>query len=472
MQRTWLYVSFVLFLVALGSIWATQGAGIIHNDPARNIYIPEELTMPMQVKAAYDGTRIWFRYRWPTDRPRIYHDMLRFEGGKWVRYGASTVSPQPEGIYEDRVTMLLDDGSVPLFGRYGGYITIGDAMRFFTDQATREAHPYLGETKRQSDIRKYLPTTRTDPDDWASVVSEADLARLRAAGYFLDLWHWRAGRSNPIDVSDDQVVAEGRFGDAGKGPYFTNWNSDLTEPRLMLDPARTGQRALRWEDLIEGRLDFEDVYYLREDQAIPFDATLDWAEGDVIPRRALRVGDGSRADIAVQGKARWVDGFWDVTLVRRLDTGHPLDDKILVDGGLYDVAVAVHRDATGSRWHYVSLPLSVGLGRAADVQAARVTGSEPDWNQPWSDMTLFYPGQVSWPMLIDPARHAGAAGIADRIPVSVTHDEEQLALYGVEIEFKVEIERQWFYTLFAGLALILTFGAAVVVLWNRPEAVR
>ena len=288
--------------------------------------------MPLQVKAAYDGTRIWFRYRWPADQPRIYHDILRFEGGKWVRYGASTVGPQPEGIYEDRVAMLLDDGSVPAFARYGGYITIGDAMRFFTAEASAadvRAHPYLGATKRQSDVRKYLPATRTDPDDWASVVSEADLVRLRAAGYFLDLWPWRAGRSNQIDVSDDQVVAEGRFGDAGKGPYFTNWNSDLTEPRLMLDPARTGKRALRWEDLIEGRLDFEDVYYLREDQSIPFDAALDWAEGDVIPRRALRAGEGSRADITVQGKARWRDGFWDVTLVRQLDTGHPLDDKIL-----------------------------------------------------------------------------------------------------------------------------------------------
>ena len=31
------------------------------------------------------------------------------------------------------------------------------------------------------------------------------------------------------------------------------------------------------------------------------------------------------ADIAVQGKGRWTEGYWDVTLTRKLDTGHPLD---------------------------------------------------------------------------------------------------------------------------------------------------
>ena len=42
------------------------------------------------------------------------------------------------------------------------------------------------------------------------------------------------------------------------------------------------------------------------------------------------------------------------------------------------------------------------------------------------------------------------------------------ALYGVEVEFKAEIERQWLYTLFAGLALVIAFGAATAALWTRP----
>ena len=472
MKNTFLYVALAVFVTSLGIAWATQGRGVVKNDAARNIYIPEELTMPLQVKAAYNGSKIFFRYRWPTERPRIYHDMLKFEGGKWVRYGTGPVGPQPQGIYEDRLTMLVDDGSVPEFERYGGYITIGDRMRFFTNEATKDevrASPYLGQKKKQSEVSKYLPATRSNPDDWASVVPEDDLARLRAAGYFLDLWHWRAGRSNPIDKSDDQFVAEGRFGDSGKGPFFTNWDSQASQPKLMFDASIVGQTALDWDDLMQSKLGFDDLYYLREDQSVPFDPALAWTEGDVIPRRVLRMGSGSRADISVAGKARWKDGLWDVTIVRAMDTGNPLEDKAFVDKGAYAAAFAVHRNATGSRWHYVSLPVSVGLGRAADLEAVRFDGAEPAWDQPWLDVTLFYPGQVSWPMLIDREKHPGAEGIAKSIPVKAEHSEIQLTNYGIEMEFKSEIRRQWLYTLLAGLVLIIAFGITLNRLTDRKE---
>lgn len=473
MKRTYAYLAFVVFLGALALLWATQGTGVIRNDLARNIYIPEQLTMPLQVKAAYNGREMFFRYRWPSETPRIYHDMLKFDGAKWVRYGASVPGPQPEGIYEDRVTMLVDDGSVPEFERYGGYITIGDRMRFFTDQAPAEevkAHPYLGQRRGQSEVGKYLPETRSDVNDWASVVPEGELAALRGAGYFLDLWHWRAHRSNPVDKSDDQFVAEARYGDSGKGPFFTNWDAELGQPRLMFDPAKTGIRALAWEDLMAGRLGFDDLYYLREEDAVPFDPALAWAEGDTIPRRVLRQGEGSRADISVAAKARWQDGYWDVTLVRAMDTGNPLEDKALKDGGRYTVAFAVHRNATGSRWHYVSLPVALGLGRAAELRAVRFEGAEPAWDQAWLDVALFYPGQVSWPLLVNRERHPGAENIAEGVPVKARHGERQLALYGVEMEFSTEIRRQWLLTLAAGLALIAAFGAALVLLTTRKEA--
>lgn len=40
--------------------------------------------------------------------------------------------------------MMVDDGGVPEFTRYGGYITIGDSMRLFTNEAEKkevQAHP-------------------------------------------------------------------------------------------------------------------------------------------------------------------------------------------------------------------------------------------------------------------------------------------------------------------------------------------
>ena len=472
MRKSLLYLSVVVFLGVLGLSWLTHGTGVIKNDIARNIYIPSELTMPLQVKAAYNGRDMFFRYRWPTKQPSIYHDMVKFEGGKWVRYGASVAGPQPQGIYEDRVTMFVDDGSVPEFARYGGYITVGDRMRFFTNEAKPDevrAHPYLGKKKKQAEVWKYLPATRRDINDWASIVPEEELAALRKSGYFLDLWHWRAHRANPIDASDDQFVSEFRYGDTGKGPFSTNWDGEKKQPKFMFDPQKSGRRALNWDDLIQRKLGFDDVYYLTEQMSAPFDATYAWKEGDTIPRRLLQIGQGSRFDISVVGKARWKDGYWDVILKRAMDTGSPLDDKIMIDKRVYNVAFAVHTNASGSRWHYVSLPKTLGLGRDAEMQAVRFDGDEPKWDQPWTDVTLFYPGQVSWPML-NSRQHAGADKIKEGVPVRARHSEVQLANYGVEVEFAEEIRRQWLYTLLAGVLLILGFGVALIGLLRRKGA--
>src|SRR5262245_25843102 len=365
--------------------------------------------------------------------------------------------------------MFVDDGSVPEFARYGGYIAVGDRMRFFTDEAKPNevrAHPYLGQKLKQIEVRKYLPATRRDINDWASVVPEEELAALRKAGYFLDLWHWRAHRSNPIAVSDDEYVFEVRSGDAGRGPFTDNWDPEKNQPRFMLDPEKTGRRALRWEDLIQRKLGFDDVYFISAGTAKPFDATHQWQDGDTIPRRLLRPGEGSHGDTKAAGKARWRDGYWDVALVRAMDTGHPLDDKILVDKRVYNLAFAVHRDATGSRWHYVSLPVTLGLGRDAELVATRFEGDAPQWQQPWFNVILFYPGQVSWPHL-NSAKHAGADKIKAGVPVKSRHSEIQLAYYGVEVEFAEAIRRRWLLTIVAGVLLIVGFGVAFNGLFAR-----
>ncbi|MFC2990574.1 ethylbenzene dehydrogenase-related protein [Halomonas tibetensis] len=429
--------------IALGLAWVTQGTGVIENDLERNIAIPETLTFPLQVQAAYNNTNMFFRYRWPTDNPGILHDMLVYEGGEWVRKGRGVAGSVPDGLQEDRVTMLMDDGSVPEFSRYGGYMTIGAGAVGFTDEAPEE-------------VSKSLPATRMDLGDWASRQAPETLQAQREAGYFLDLWHWRSHRANPIGLSDDQWVGEARSGDEGRSPYSTNWDGDAGQPQWMFSPEQTDQYAMRWEDIVSGNLDFDSLYYLAEVFAVPFDPDHDWQEGDTIPRRLLRETAGSRGDIIVhEGPARWADGYWDVTLVRALDTGNPLDDKILQDQGLYSVAMAVHRDATAGRWHHVSHPYSLGLGRDdADITANRFQGRSPDWSNDWKEVTLFYPGQVNWPLLVSQA-HAGAEDIAEGTPVRARHSEKQLALYGVEMEFNDTIIRQWGLTLFAGLLAML-----------------
>jgi len=437
-----------LFAGTLVVSWITHGGGVVSDDPARNIAIPETLTVPLQVQAAYNADTMFFRYRWPAERPGIFHDMMLFTDGAWVNKGGAVPGSQPDGLHEDRVAMMLDDGSVPEFSRYGGYITIGQGLATLTDEAPEE-------------VTKYLPMTRNTLGQWDDMAPDSVQANLRSAGYFLDLWHWRGGRSNPVGAADDQNIATGRDGDAGGSSYGTNWDSDLNQPKFMFDEATAGYAALKWDDVMAGTITQDQTYALISGQAVAYDPAHVWQEGDVLPRRFVRTPTESRADIAVVGgQGRWADGFWDVTLSRALDTGHPEDDKILRDHGSYDVAFAIHRNATGARWHYVSLPFSLGLGHEADIVATPFVGRTPTWGDTWTDVTLFYPGQVTWPML-NSDMHAGAGSIAQGIPVAARHSPEQLANYGIEVEFRQQIRRQWMLTLLAGVVLIAAFGVAL-----------
>ena len=76
---------------------------------------------------------------------------------------------------------------------------------------------------------------------------------------------------------------------------------------------------------------------------------------------------------------------------------------------------------------------------------------------------------MTWGRLTDAQQHPGADRIAQRVPVASRHSEEQLALYGVQMEFAEEIRRQWLWTLFASLALIAGLGINVNLLMRRRE---
>ncbi len=449
-----------LVVLVIGLSFAFASSGVIEDDHERNIEVPEfdDLTMDLDLKVAYNDDDIFWRFEWDTETPHYYHDYLVYEDGQWERYGASMVGSNPEGVYEDRLTFLLDDGSVDGFAQYGGYMTIlSEEMRFYTDQAPEdEVQAHLGE----DDVRKFLPETREDPDDWRTVRSDDELALLQEQGYFLDLWHWRAHRSNPIGWSDDQHVLDYRYGDEGESPYSTNWDEDAETPVLMFDPDQTGQHAMDWDRVLDMGYDQDDYYYLTEEIAVDFDPDHDWQEGDVIPRRLLQEPEGSRGAIFAQGIAQ--NGQWQLELQRALDTGNPLDDKALAHLGQYDVAFAVHKNATGSRWHHVSFPFTLGLGRAADIEAERFEGDEPPWDDmEWNTVTLFYPGQVGF----DHARsddHAGAEEVRERVHISAGHSEADLALYAVEGEFGDEIRLHWLITGTVLAAFVLMIAGAMV----------
>ncbi len=233
-RRTALLAVTALFGAAMVLALVTHSTGVVRNDAARNIWIPDQLTMPLHLQVAYNDQQVFFRYRWPARQPHVVTDVLHYTGGKWQRRLQTPIGSDPSGLTEDRLAMMVDDGSVPEFERYGGYITVGANMRDFTGSDANAAHR-----------RKYLPATRRDPKDWYSIVDADTLAAQRRAGYFLDLWQWRAHLSNPLGRADDQNIAWFRLYDSGETLYFSNWDVASQQPRWMRDPAASAVRAMR-----------------------------------------------------------------------------------------------------------------------------------------------------------------------------------------------------------------------------------
>ena len=105
-RRTAIIVVATLFTAALLLSLFTHSTGVVRNDPARNIWIPPELTMPVELQVAYNDAQIFFHYRWPARQPHVFTDLLRYSQGKWQRQLSTPIGTDPDGIYEDRLAMI------------------------------------------------------------------------------------------------------------------------------------------------------------------------------------------------------------------------------------------------------------------------------------------------------------------------------------------------------------------------------
>jgi hypothetical protein len=386
--------------------------------------------LPYDVQAAFNEDTFFWRVTYRGNEGKR-HEYYRFTNGKWQKEGgdrrdaqATLDKDEHQGsvnvkstIYEQRTSVMLSDptrpNAVKNFGKFGCFIACHNMSRHGPEW-----------TEAAGEDTKYIEL---------SMVADG----AKSSDKVLDLWHWRGARSNPIWRADDQWIKAmnfvdkgqsddgGRKGDAGKGVFRTQPLKD-GHPEVVFDPATTfGQFAFKWEQFW-----LTPYHYIVEPDVVnlgltaPNPATLAWdeavkrgykpSEGDTVPRRVLRAGDGSHADITAFGSefvSTTLDGslgIWKVQLQRKLDTGHD-DDIALKRGGLYDVGFEVHLWEYTTRDHYVSFPqkLSLGPNAKADIQAVRLPGKGtmplPDWDNterfPVKRIYLFQPGIATWEFL-------------------------------------------------------------------------
>ena len=146
-------------------------------------------SVDVAVQAAHDADYVYFRFQWKSNlnREGRMHDYVRFDGKQWKWYGhdrndkAVRAGEQP-ALYEDRFSIMLDDGKVPLFAQQGCWVTCHNGMRDTRNQVVGEPvkkHPLFADAKYDPDIRKYLASTRTDGASWDKTKSKEEIDQIK-----------------------------------------------------------------------------------------------------------------------------------------------------------------------------------------------------------------------------------------------------------------------------------------------------
>lgn len=301
----------------------------------------------VEVKAAYDDEYLYMRFEWASERPGITHDLLRWDGEKWVRWGGDKPGVTEEGIlpsYEDRLIINVTDSNLPAFdGAQVGFAQVGCMM---TCHGT-------------GIMDKYLLNTRTETN---KVKSMEEIELLLEQGAFVDMLMFRAARGGPIGYADDYYMLDERLRDDGNGPFQTQ----SIPPAYIYDESITGFRAIP-EDLFEEMLNSFPL--ILDENTVEYNPNIAFNVGDIVSRRLLREPTGSAGDILVNSS--WQNGKWVMELRRKLDTGN-IDDKVFEVGRVYYIGLAVFDDMVSGRRHHVSFPLTLGMGIDADIRAIPV----------------------------------------------------------------------------------------------------
>jgi len=210
--------------------------------------------------------------------------------------------------------------------------------------------------------------------------SPGDGGRMRtnAPGETVDVWHWKAHRTNPVGFSDDKFFVHDnptgnvatRRGDIGAAAATSNIESSAPAFGAQDDP---GAQASYLFDCPPS-----------SERAVTF-SPAGFTANDSIPGIVLRAPWGSRAEVRAQGA--FSAGAWTVMLTRALVTARPAQDvqfdvAALRSGArVYLFSVAVLDDAGGNPGTMAPQDATSyalgGVGSGANLVALRQTPTQP-----------------------------------------------------------------------------------------------
>ncbi|MBF0439985.1 MAG: hypothetical protein HQL93_12820 [Magnetococcales bacterium] len=179
------------------------------------------------------------------------------------------------------------------------------AARWSDEQADVEYRPWkwVGKQYKRGKQRDDMFIVRFD------MGGDYDSCMLSKKEYKVDLWQWSAGRSNLAGLAEDftHIISTNPVENAAE---YEHPEGGMVYIRKIRD---------------EGELFYETVEAGKEKTE------------ETLPGIKM-VGAGSGSLIDVSAKGLWKDGFWNLELSRKLDTGHADDVKLT---GLKEIKGAI-----------------------------------------------------------------------------------------------------------------------------------
>ena len=234
----------------------------------------------VEMRSVYDDEHVYFFLRW--DDPT--HSLERFpwvkqKDGSWKRSLNKDHTKHENTYYEDKLSVFWNINS-------------------------------KGFQKKGCDKSCHMP----EDDGLLDGVKDTSAGRhyTSKAGETVDMWHWKAARTNPNNQMDDQYVDHTRnesaewgrhSDDKSGGGYYYNLQEGRDTPVWMNKQASV-----------------ENIYWVRESEKVPFN-DAGFKPGDIVGGHVTGPIEGARADISARGV--WhKDGYWTLELKRKLVTEH------------------------------------------------------------------------------------------------------------------------------------------------------
>jgi Ethylbenzene dehydrogenase/Cytochrome c554 and c-prime len=160
-------------------------------------------------------------------------------------------------------------------------------------------------------------------------------------GGHVDVWHWKAARTNPGNHADDKWWdSTGRGSDSKTSSMYSNNRQDIGGGVLIPKYMHTSGTAYTGD-------------FLFAEDTVAFDSLLDWT-GKTLPYYYIdSTASGSRWDVMAKGV--YSSGKWTLELARPLNTGNV--DDVVLGSGQTQVTIAI-TDNSGHE-HSGSVPFNL-----------------------------------------------------------------------------------------------------------------